>query len=350
MIHLDGITHESGSENEGLDNTIIDTCRQDLSNKNQKKNMAKQMLELELEPEGCEKLDTLDDRTKAIVMGLFSKISAKLKKTEEVGVPFTATKRPIRNLSPTNRDFDYIQRDVGISIGPANKEVSLISGEQAIGGNIRRAKETRGARTDRVDTLSMQWGMPGKPELPISGASHYAMKSSFIEKCPALVEAGFELKPDVKLAPRLIIHDIPVEIEKDEIVKCVCEQNLQGESDAAVKAIFLYPRGTKKHRSCVVEVTPLGIFPTVWKKALVTPLPKVKQPSELNHFRPISVTCALFKLLEAVALRQMSAFVESNRLLCPQQSGFRKHHSIHTALINLGVKLGRPWMWVTSRY
>ncbi|XP_014213110.1 uncharacterized protein LOC106642763 [Copidosoma floridanum] len=78
-----------------------------------------------------------------------------------------------------------------------------------------------------------------------------------------------------------------------------------------------------------------GIFPTVWKKALVTPLPKVKQPSELNPFRPISVTSAPSKLLEAVALKQMSAFVESNRLLCPQQSGFHNHHSIHTALINL---------------
>lgn len=36
-----------------------------------------------------------------------------------------------------------------------------------------------------------------------------------------------------------------------------------------------------------------GIFPSIWKSAIVCPVPKTKSPSELQHFRPISILCHL---------------------------------------------------------
>ncbi|XP_015600887.1 uncharacterized protein LOC107270403 [Cephus cinctus] len=79
-----------------------------------------------------------------------------------------------------------------------------------------------------------------------------------------------------------------------------------------------------------------------WKKALVRPIPKRSHPTELDHVRPISILCASAKLLEAVALKQMTSYILRNGLLDPHQSGFRKHHSGHTALINIvdDIRLG----------
>ena len=45
-----------------------------------------------------------------------------------------------------------------------------------------------------------------------------------------LSEVGLEIKADLKLNPRLAIHDIPVELTGDTIANCISQQNF---SDAA---------------------------------------------------------------------------------------------------------------------
>ncbi|KAK2577581.1 hypothetical protein KPH14_012913, partial [Odynerus spinipes] len=41
-----------------------------------------------------------------------------------------------------------------------------------------------------------------------------------------------------------------------------------------------------------------GNFPAIWKKALVTPVPKISAPSGTSDFRPVSILCDLSKILE----------------------------------------------------
>ena len=76
-----------------------------------------------------------------------------------------------------------------------------------------------------------------------------------------------------------------------------------------------------------------GYFPSDWKKAIVRPLPKLKAASTISDFRPISILCAISKIFEFVALKQMTDFISDRGLLDSFQSGFRKGHSTHTALI-----------------
>ena len=78
-----------------------------------------------------------------------------------------------------------------------------------------------------------------------------------------------------------------------------------------------------------------GYFPKDWKLATVRPLPKTNSASTLSDFRPISILNATSKVLESVALHQISDFVNEFNLLDDLQSGLRKGYSTHTAVVKI---------------
>ena len=78
-----------------------------------------------------------------------------------------------------------------------------------------------------------------------------------------------------------------------------------------------------------------GEFPTAWKQAFIVPIPKIQNPSEFSHYRPISILPFLSKVLEKVVQFQLLRFLRSHQLLNQFQSGFRPAHSTCTALIKI---------------
>ena len=78
-----------------------------------------------------------------------------------------------------------------------------------------------------------------------------------------------------------------------------------------------------------------NIFPSALKAAKVIPLLKTKDCTDTNTFRPISLLSLLFKPLEKHIHQHLILFTEDHNLFHPLQSGFRRHHSCHTALIRL---------------
>ena len=84
-----------------------------------------------------------------------------------------------------------------------------------------------------------------------------------------------------------------------------------------------------------IQKTNKKVFPTVRKKAKVIPLPKVKDLSEPNNFRPISILPLLSKSIERHVHKHLLKFLNERDLLSQSQSGFRPKHSCHTALTKL---------------
>ena len=78
-----------------------------------------------------------------------------------------------------------------------------------------------------------------------------------------------------------------------------------------------------------------GIFPENWKKAIITPIPKVSIPMSPSDFRPISLLPALSKIIEKLANIQIVKYLVQHDFLDPYQSAYRKKHSTQTALLKL---------------
>ena len=76
-------------------------------------------------------------------------------------------------------------------------------------------------------------------------------------------------------------------------------------------------------------------FPSQWKQASVTPIPKKAQASEPKYFRPISILPCLSKVCENIISDQIFSFLHYHALLSPCQSGFRPNHSCTTAMVKI---------------
>jgi hypothetical protein len=99
-------------------------------------------------------------------------------------------------------------------------------------------------------------------------------------------------------------------------------------------------------KKCLPEIVPVlchildcslmhGVFPDMWKKAQVIPIPKLNVPVEPKDYRPVSILCVLAKVFEKIVHKQVSDYVSKHKLISNNQSGFRKGHNTTTTLIKV---------------
>ena len=78
-------------------------------------------------------------------------------------------------------------------------------------------------------------------------------------------------------------------------------------------------------------------------------LKKESVPSTPSDFRPISLLCFLYKMLEKLVLDQIVDFLVEGSLLATLQTGFQKLHGTQTSLLNLteDIRMGIDKKMVT---
>lgn len=78
-----------------------------------------------------------------------------------------------------------------------------------------------------------------------------------------------------------------------------------------------------------------GSFPDKLKFAEIKPLFKKGNVNDPSSYRPIALLSCFSKILEKVVEKQVSQFLESNKILSQTQYGFRKGHSASKAISDL---------------
>lgn len=76
----------------------------------------------------------------------------------------------------------------------------------------------------------------------------------------------------------------------------------------------------------------MGSVASLWKTSIVKPIPKMRDPDNLNDLRPISLLSVPLKIAEAALHEQLATYATINNVLPHNQSGFREKHSTTTAL------------------
>lgn len=73
--------------------------------------------------------------------------------------------------------------------------------------------------------------------------------------------------------------------------------------------------------------------PDKFKKAIIVPIPKVRNSSKPTDYRPISLLCPSSKVFEKILFGEITKFFEHNNLIPKLQHGFQSKKSVVTSLI-----------------
>lgn len=127
-------------------------------------------------------------------------------------------------------------------------------------------------------------------------------------------------------------------VSSDTIFKIIkgLKSNAEGYDRISLKMLLMTLPHSLDTISAIVNLSiTTSIFPDLWKVAVVRPLPKNNNPTDVKDLRPISILPCASKILERVVCQQMTDFLEKNKVLPEVQSGFRKGRSTTTALLDV---------------
>ena len=116
-----------------------------------------------------------------------------------------------------------------------------------------------------------------------------------------------------------------------------CRDSAPGPDDIMISMVeHLADPAKSTLLSALNKLWAAGVYPDQWKKEIKLPFLKPgKDPSLPSSYRPISLTSCICKLFERMVNQRLMWFLESNNVLCPQQSGFRKNKSTIDSLTQL---------------
>ncbi|CAH8579782.1 unnamed protein product [Dicrocoelium dendriticum] len=73
--------------------------------------------------------------------------------------------------------------------------------------------------------------------------------------------------------------------------------------------------------------------PTMWKHGIITPIYKSGSRAEPANYRPITLLPVMSKIMESTSAEALMGYLENNKILVPEQRGFRRNGSCTTNLL-----------------
>ncbi|GFY59369.1 putative RNA-directed DNA polymerase from transposon BS [Trichonephila inaurata madagascariensis] len=110
-------------------------------------------------------------------------------------------------------------------------------------------------------------------------------------------------------------------------------QKLSSEKSAGPNGIlpeFILELGSKAKQTILLLINKTwGVsFPSYWRKAVVLPILKPKKdPTGIQSFRPISLTCILSKLPERMVVDRLQYYLDRSGHISEKQAGFRRSYN-----------------------
>ena len=77
----------------------------------------------------------------------------------------------------------------------------------------------------------------------------------------------------------------------------------------------------------------VGQMPKAWTHAIVTPVYKSGDASDVSNYRPISLTCVVCKIMERIIVSDMLDYLRLHKVIDKRQHGFLSRRSTSTNLL-----------------
>ena len=124
--------------------------------------------------------------------------------------------------------------------------------------------------------------------------------------------------------------------EIESIVKTFKNKTSSGIDEISNKLLKLIIRDISTHLEIIFNKSlSEGKVPSDLKKAIIVPIYKGKEKTNINNYRPVSLLTAISKILEKIIYKRLYVFLETNNILYDSQYGFRPKRNTVDAITEM---------------
>ena len=128
-----------------------------------------------------------------------------------------------------------------------------------------------------------------------------------------------------------------INFNEDETLKIIRALNIHkvhGHDDISIRMIKICDKSILKPLILLFEnSTKSSCYPDIWKRSNIIPVHKKNDKQLVNNYRPISLLPIFGKIFEKIIFNKIYNFLLEEKLLNPNQSGFRPSDSCINQLL-----------------
>ena len=130
-----------------------------------------------------------------------------------------------------------------------------------------------------------------------------------------------------------------IDFDEGELLKIIRALNINkahGHDDISIRMIKICDKSLIKPLTFLFKTSLRSShYPDIWKKSNIIPVHKKNDKRLVNNYRPISLLPVFGKIFEKIIFNKIYMFLSEEKLLNPNQSGFRPSDSCINQLIEI---------------